>query len=99
MLELSGNSTHLASWHAKLGFVKEPFVATLDSLTADGGRVPAMDLEVIKVGQNNLTLCAEWTTYVVALLFGRRTPSHIWSSRAVRMGLSPRLDRMVRRTS
>ncbi|KAI0720072.1 hypothetical protein C8T65DRAFT_634775 [Cerioporus squamosus] len=47
-LELCGNSTHLAPWHAKLGFVKEPFVATLDSLTADGGIVPAMDLVVQK---------------------------------------------------
>ena len=48
-LDLSGNSTHLAPWHAKLGFVKDPFIATLDSLTPDGGRVPAMDLIVTKV--------------------------------------------------
>ncbi|RDX51158.1 hypothetical protein OH76DRAFT_1555272 [Lentinus brumalis] len=47
-LELCGNSTHLAPWHAKLGFVKDPFVATLDSLTADGGVVPPMDLVVQK---------------------------------------------------
>ncbi|KAI0756270.1 hypothetical protein C8Q80DRAFT_1127651 [Daedaleopsis nitida] len=47
-LELSGNSSHLAPWHAKLGFVKEPFVATLDSLTADGGTVPVVDLVVVK---------------------------------------------------
>ncbi|RPD82278.1 hypothetical protein L226DRAFT_607431 [Lentinus tigrinus ALCF2SS1-7] len=47
-LELCGNSTHLAPWHAKLGFVKDPFIATLDSLTADGGTVPAMDLIVQK---------------------------------------------------
>ena len=48
-LELGGNSTHLAPWHAKLGFVKDPFIATLDSLTADGGNVPAMDVIVQKV--------------------------------------------------
>lgn len=48
-LDLSGNSTHLAPWHAKLGFVKDPFIATLDSLTPDGGRVPAMDLIITKV--------------------------------------------------
>ncbi|TBU29846.1 hypothetical protein BD311DRAFT_660398 [Dichomitus squalens] len=47
-LDLSGNSTHLAPWHAKLGFAKDPFIATLDSLTPDGGRVPAMDLIVTK---------------------------------------------------
>ncbi|KAM5535834.1 hypothetical protein V8D89_010452 [Ganoderma adspersum] len=47
-LDLSGNSTHLAPWHAKLGFVKDPFIATLDSLTPDGGRVPAMDLIITK---------------------------------------------------
>ncbi|KAH9932032.1 uncharacterized protein BXZ73DRAFT_89984 [Epithele typhae] len=48
-LELYGNSTHLAPWHAKMGFVKEPFVATLDSLTADGGNISVMDLIVDKV--------------------------------------------------
>ena len=48
-LELCGNSSHLAPWHAKMGFVKEPFVATLDSLTADGGNIPATDLVVDKV--------------------------------------------------
>ncbi|KAI8990626.1 hypothetical protein BD414DRAFT_514365 [Trametes punicea] len=47
-LELSGNSTNLAPWHAKLGFVKEPFIATMDKLTADGGVVPAMDVIITK---------------------------------------------------
>ncbi|KAI1793117.1 hypothetical protein LXA43DRAFT_1060141 [Ganoderma leucocontextum] len=47
-LDLSGNCTHLAAWHARLGFVKDPFIATLDSLTPDGGRVPAMDLVITK---------------------------------------------------
>ena len=32
-----------------MGFVKAPFVATLDSLTADGGVVAAMDIIVEKV--------------------------------------------------
>ena len=48
-LELYGNSSHLAAWHAKLGFVREPFIATLDSLTADGGNIPVTDLVVEKV--------------------------------------------------
>ncbi|GBE77572.1 hypothetical protein SCP_0104510 [Sparassis crispa] len=47
-LRLSGNSCNLAPWHARLGFVKTPFVATLDKLTSDGGNVTLMDLEVIK---------------------------------------------------
>ncbi|KAI0778800.1 hypothetical protein BD413DRAFT_511860 [Trametes elegans] len=47
-LELQGNSTNLAPWHAKLGFVKQPFIATLDKLTPDGGVVPAMDLIITK---------------------------------------------------
>lgn len=49
MLELTGNCTNLAPWHAKLGFVKQPFIATLDKLTPDGGNVPAMDLIITKV--------------------------------------------------
>ncbi|KAI0828884.1 hypothetical protein BC628DRAFT_1408952 [Trametes gibbosa] len=48
-LELTGNATNLAPWHAKLGFVKHPFIATSDKLTADGGSVPAMDVVIDKV--------------------------------------------------
>ncbi|KIJ66231.1 hypothetical protein HYDPIDRAFT_109225 [Hydnomerulius pinastri MD-312] len=48
VLVLSGNSSHIAPWHAKLGFQKGPFVATLNSLTADGGNVAVMMFEVIK---------------------------------------------------
>ncbi|THH03452.1 hypothetical protein EW145_g6247 [Phellinidium pouzarii] len=48
-LLLSGNGTHLAPWHAKLGFQPEPFIATLGSLTPDGGPVPLIDLVVEKV--------------------------------------------------
>ncbi|KAI0640038.1 hypothetical protein C8Q77DRAFT_1214381 [Trametes polyzona] len=48
VLELTGNGTNLAPWHAKLGFVKQPFIATLDKLTPDGGTVPAMDVIITK---------------------------------------------------
>ncbi|KAI0652483.1 hypothetical protein C8Q79DRAFT_102638 [Trametes meyenii] len=47
-IELCGNATNLAPWHAKLGFVKQPFIATLDKLTPDGGIVPVMDLIITK---------------------------------------------------
>ena len=49
MLELSGNATHLAPWYTKLGFQAEPFIATLSSLSPDGGHVPFMHLVVEKV--------------------------------------------------
>lgn len=39
----------MAPWHAKLGFQKEPFIATLNSLTPDGGSVAVMAVEVVKV--------------------------------------------------
>ncbi|KAF8167376.1 hypothetical protein B0H34DRAFT_14333 [Crassisporium funariophilum] len=47
-LVLSGNSSHLVSWHAKLGFSRGPSISTLHSLTADGGVVAAMDLVIVK---------------------------------------------------
>ncbi|KAF8514762.1 hypothetical protein JB92DRAFT_2917724 [Gautieria morchelliformis] len=47
-LILSGNSTHLAPWHAKLGFQNTPFVATLRSLTSDGGVVSLVDVIITK---------------------------------------------------
>ncbi|KAJ7109900.1 hypothetical protein C8R44DRAFT_800881 [Mycena epipterygia] len=47
-LVLSGNSSHLVPWHAKLGFQIAPWVATMNSLTADGGVVSAMDLVILK---------------------------------------------------
>ncbi|KAF8899070.1 hypothetical protein BD779DRAFT_1431059 [Infundibulicybe gibba] len=47
-LIISGNSSHLAPWHAKLGFRAGACISTLHSLTADGGVVAAMDLVVIK---------------------------------------------------
>ncbi|KAG5649854.1 hypothetical protein H0H81_001762 [Sphagnurus paluster] len=47
-LIISGNSTHLAPWHAKLGFSPGPCISTLHSLTPDGGIVAAMDVVVVK---------------------------------------------------
>ncbi|KAI6136380.1 hypothetical protein F5141DRAFT_24654 [Pisolithus sp. B1] len=47
-LVINGNSSHMAPWHAKLGFQKTPFIATLNSLTPDGGNVAAMVIEIIK---------------------------------------------------
>ncbi|KAJ6565995.1 hypothetical protein B0H10DRAFT_2112096 [Mycena sp. CBHHK59/15] len=47
-LVLSGNSSHLVPWHSKLGFQISPWVATMNSLTADGGVVAAMDVVVLK---------------------------------------------------
>ncbi|GAA5870416.1 hypothetical protein JCM3774_002723 [Rhodotorula dairenensis] len=43
-LVISGNSTTLADWHAKLGFSPVPFVAGLASLSPDGGLVPLVDV-------------------------------------------------------
>ncbi|KIY73494.1 hypothetical protein CYLTODRAFT_416868 [Cylindrobasidium torrendii FP15055 ss-10] len=48
-LVLCGNATHLAPWHAKLGFMKEYPIITMNSLTGDGGVVPSMDVVVQKV--------------------------------------------------
>ncbi|TFY61563.1 hypothetical protein EVJ58_g4449 [Rhodofomes roseus] len=48
-LQICGNSCHLAPWHAKLGFMHHPMVATLDRLTADGGLVTLLDVTVERV--------------------------------------------------
>ncbi|KAG6817928.1 hypothetical protein H0H87_012396 [Tephrocybe sp. NHM501043] len=48
-LVISGNSSHMMPWHAKLGFNPGPCISTLHSLTPDGGIVAAMDLVVVKV--------------------------------------------------
>ncbi|TFY81492.1 hypothetical protein EWM64_g2524 [Hericium alpestre] len=47
-LTICGNSTHLAPWHAKLGFQPKLSISTLNSLTPDGGAVQMMDLVVTK---------------------------------------------------
>jgi breast cancer 2 susceptibility protein len=49
-LMIFGNSSKLAPWHTKLGFQRELFIATLNSLTPDGGVIAVMDVVVIKVG-------------------------------------------------
>lgn len=48
-LTLRGNATHLAPWHAKLGFQSSAPVAALRSLTGDGGSVPIVELIVVKL--------------------------------------------------
>ncbi|KAJ8593227.1 hypothetical protein M405DRAFT_786267 [Rhizopogon salebrosus TDB-379] len=48
VLVLTGNSSHMAPWHAKLGFQRSPFIATFNSLTPDGGIVAATAVEVVK---------------------------------------------------
>ncbi|GLB35844.1 putative BRCA2, oligonucleotide/oligosaccharide-binding, domain 1 [Lyophyllum shimeji] len=47
-LVISGNSSHMAPWHAKLGFTSGPCISTLHSLTQDGGMVAGMDIVVVK---------------------------------------------------
>ncbi|KAJ3567335.1 hypothetical protein NP233_g6425 [Leucocoprinus birnbaumii] len=47
-LVLSGNSSHLLPWDAKLGFVRGPCISTMHSLTPDGGSIAAMDVVVVK---------------------------------------------------
>lgn len=46
---LEGNAVKLARWDARLGFAPRPFVATLRSLTPDGGLVPCMDIVLTRV--------------------------------------------------
>ncbi|GAA5950155.1 hypothetical protein JCM21900_004612 [Sporobolomyces salmonicolor] len=48
-LVISGNSTSLAPWHAKLGFCRERFVAGFESLTSGGGLVPLVDIVIDKI--------------------------------------------------
>ncbi len=47
-LNIMGNGTHLAPWHAKLGFQPRPAIATLHALSPDGGIVPCLELVVTK---------------------------------------------------
>ncbi|KAJ4485082.1 hypothetical protein C8J55DRAFT_36045 [Lentinula edodes] len=48
-LVLSGNSSQLAPWHAKLGFQRGPFIFTMHSLTPEGGNIALMDIVVLQV--------------------------------------------------
>nr|XP_031857611.1 uncharacterized protein CI109_007006 [Kwoniella shandongensis]KAA5524683.1 hypothetical protein CI109_007006 [Kwoniella shandongensis] len=45
-LMITGNSTALARWDRKLGLQAEPFIASLSSLSVDGGTVTLMDIVV-----------------------------------------------------
>ncbi|KAK4051896.1 hypothetical protein OIV83_002601 [Microbotryomycetes sp. JL201] len=45
-LSITGNSSTLAPWHAKLGFVDQTFTASLGSLTSDGGLIAQLDVVV-----------------------------------------------------
>lgn len=47
-LNIAGNGTHPAPWHAKLGFQPQPAIATLHTLSPDGGIVPCLELVVTK---------------------------------------------------
>ncbi|CAO1625733.1 unnamed protein product [Parajaminaea phylloscopi] len=49
VLMLTGNGTSLAPWDARLGFHRTPMVATLRSLTADGGAVPCMNIVISRL--------------------------------------------------
>ncbi|KAH9070787.1 hypothetical protein EDB83DRAFT_2517952 [Lactarius deliciosus] len=48
-LIITGNGTHLAPWHTKLGFQPYPAIATLNSISPDGGMIPCLELIVTKV--------------------------------------------------
>ncbi|WVQ95823.1 hypothetical protein IAU59_002922 [Kwoniella sp. CBS 9459] len=48
-LAITGNSTSLARWHTRLGLQSQPFIASLGSLSMDGGVVALMDIIVEKV--------------------------------------------------
>lgn len=48
-LSITGNSTSLARWDSRLGFVNTPFAATLRSLSADGGVITRMDVVLTRV--------------------------------------------------
>ncbi|PLW05774.1 hypothetical protein PCANC_26644 [Puccinia coronata f. sp. avenae] len=48
-LYLEGNGTSRVRWAETLGLRPRPWVATLPSLTPDGGKIPLMDILVVKV--------------------------------------------------
>jgi breast cancer 2 susceptibility protein len=48
-LYLEGNATSRARWPETLGFRPRPWVASLRSLSPDGGRIPLMDIVISKV--------------------------------------------------
>lgn len=48
-LFLEGNSTSRAKWHETLGFRMRPWFSSLRSLTHDGGKIPFMDIVLMKI--------------------------------------------------
>jgi breast cancer 2 susceptibility protein len=48
-LIISGNSSSLARWHARLGVQREPYIAGLSSLSVDGGSIVLMDVIIEKL--------------------------------------------------
>jgi len=48
-LYLQGNATSRARWAESLGLRPRPWVANLSSLTPDGGKIPLMDILIVKV--------------------------------------------------
>lgn len=48
-LALSANSSSIAAWDAKLGFQKTTYIATLRSLSPEGGVAKLLDLTVVKL--------------------------------------------------
>ncbi|KAJ9094408.1 hypothetical protein QFC21_005947 [Naganishia friedmannii] len=46
---ITGNTTSLVAWHRRMGFTHQPFIATLRSLSPDGGNIPLLDVKVTKV--------------------------------------------------
>lgn len=48
-LRISGNSSSLARWDCRLGFSLRPFIATMTSLTKDGGTIPLMAVKIQRI--------------------------------------------------
>lgn len=83
-LVISGNSSHLAPWHAKLGFRNGPCISTLHHLNGDGGPVAAMAIVIIKV-----STAARPSLFMHTELYFRLTQWH--SSNSLKMRMGPRL--------
>ena len=60
-LGLSGNSTHLVPWHAKLGFGRCASICTLSSLTSDGGNIAMMKLRIEKVRSTSIRVAKNFS--------------------------------------
>ncbi|WAR52130.1 hypothetical protein PtB15_1B569 [Puccinia triticina] len=48
-LYLEGNATARARWHEPLGLRPRPWIAALRSLSHDGGRIPLLDIVIVKL--------------------------------------------------